>query len=195
MSGADLAQCRRLGRDGGLAACLGAVLDGLDPAAAGLQGLAAVPSAALPANSRTVPHRLAAGEGISLLRAGRVGAGRGLTGRRAAALAAVRIGVLERMLDLAVSHLSGRTFGASPIIEQQLVLGAVADVAAQIEALAAAPAGDDLAPAAAWARHERLTAAGWTVLQLFGACGYVADHPARSLHVSTLVADVWIGRG
>ena len=189
-----LGRCRELGRDRGLAAGLGAVLDGLDPAAAGIQGLVAVPSADLPMHARTVPHRLAAREGVSLLRFPRSGSGPGLTGQRALALAAVRIGVLTRMLALAAEHLAGRTFGGSPIIGQQLVAGALADVAAEIEALSAAPGAAAATPAAAWARHERLTAAGWTVIQMFAAAGYVTDHPARSLHVSTLVADVWIGR-
>lgn len=201
MTRADIDIYRYLGRDHGLAVGLAAVLDGLDPATAGHRGLAAVPSVGRPAGGKLVPHRLAAREGISLLWfAGHAAAepgcdsGSGLTGRRALALAAVRIGLLCRMLDLAVEHLSTRTFGGSPIIGQQLVAGAIADVVTEIEALSAAPVDDRISPAAAWARHERLTAAGWTVSQMFAAAGFIADHPARALHVSALVADVWVGR-
>ncbi|MBX7266516.1 hypothetical protein KIF24_11045 [Micromonospora sp. Llam7] len=115
----------------------------------------------------------------------------------------MRIGVLTSLLHLAVERLAGRTFRGVPLIEQQLVVGAVADVVTELELSAAAlddtrdgHDGGDTAPpvevAACW--HERLTEAGWTVARLLGAEGYLATHPARSLYVSTLVADVWVPR-
>jgi len=116
-------------------------------------------------------------------------AGAGLVGRRAAALAEVRLAVLRQMLELAIARLAGRSFAGVPLIEQQLVIGALADVVTGAEL--ASSLSDD-APAAA--RHEWLTEAGWTVTKFFGAEGYIADHPVRSLYVSTLVADVWIAR-
>lgn len=194
MNEPDLDECRELGREHGLEAGLAAVLDGLDPETVGHRGLVAVPSADRPAHARPVPNHLATLEGISLLRYPGPASGSGLTGRRLLALAAVRIGVLGRMLALAADHLAARTFGGSPIIGQQLVVGALADVVTELEALSAAPTDDAITPAAGWARHERLTASGWSVLQMFAAAGYIADHPARALHVSTLVADVWISR-
>jgi len=194
VNGPDLDECRELGREHGLAAGLAAVLDGLDPEIVGHRGLVAVPSADRPAHAHPVPNHLAALEGISLLRYPGSASGSGLTGCWLLALAAVRIGVLGRMLALAADHLSARTFGGSPIIGQQLVVGAIADVVTDLETLSAAPPDDAITPEAGWARHERLTASGWSVLQMFAAAGYIADHPARALHVSTLVADVWIGR-
>ncbi|MFD1046228.1 acyl-CoA dehydrogenase family protein, partial [Kibdelosporangium lantanae] len=96
---------------------------------------------------------------------------------------------LARMLDLAVERLSGRTFAGVPLIDQQLVAGAVADVVTDLELLRAAHYEKSAADL-----HERVTEAGWTVTRMFGAEGYVADHPVRALYVSALVADIWIPR-
>ena len=30
------------------------------------------------------------------------------------------------------------------------------------------------------------------VIKLFGAAGFIADHPARALYVSALVASTWV---
>jgi hypothetical protein len=186
---------RDLGRDHGLAAGLAAVLDGLDPALAAAHRLAVLPVADLPDGAHPVPNDLAAREGLAVvrLRATDAPMGAGLTGHRVDALAAVRVGVLARMLDLAVERLAGRRFDGVPLIEQQVVRGAVADVVTGIELATATRV--ELAPAAVWAaQHEHLTELGWTVTRFFGAEGYIADHPARSLYVSALVADVWIAR-
>ncbi len=192
-----------LGRDHGLAAGLAAVLDGLDPAASAPNRLAVLPAtASLPGGALVLANALAAREGLAVVRfpAGRAGAGltgaacaRGLTGQRAAALAAVRLGLLTRMLDQAVARLASRRSGGIALIDRQLVAGTVADVAAGIE-LSAALRLDEAPAEVAAAQHDRLTDAGWAVTRLFGAEGYIADHPARSLYVSALVADVWVAR-
>ncbi|MDG4830661.1 acyl-CoA dehydrogenase family protein [Solwaraspora sp. WMMD1047] len=205
-----LAGYRDLGRDHGLAAGLAAVLDGLDPVVVAPQRVAVLPADELPAGAQVLPHPLAARDGLALVRfpaaAGRDRtSGTGLRGRPALALAAVRIGVLSGLLHLAVQRLAGRAFRGVPLIDQQLVVGAVADVVAELEFSAAAlddsagPSageGGDPRPsvevAAGW--HERLTEAGWNVSRLLGAEGYLATHPARSLFVSALVADVWLPR-
>ncbi len=194
---------RDLGRHHGLAAGLAAVLDGLDPAGSAPNRLAVLPATvSLPGGARVLPHALAAREGLAVVRfpagcagAGRAGAGRarGLTGQRAAALAAVRLGLLTRMLDQAVTRLAGRRSGGIALIDQQLVAGTVADVAAGIE-LSAALRLDEAPAEVAAAQHERLTDAGWAVTRLFGAEGYLADHPVRSLYVSAMIADVWVAR-
>jgi Acyl-CoA dehydrogenase, C-terminal domain len=171
-----------------LAPGLADVLAGLDIVATAPGGVAVVPLSQVPDGAQVVPNDLAAREGLALVRI--PGAdGPGLVGRRAAALAEVRLAVLRQMLELAVARLAGRSFAGVPLIEQQLVIGALADVVTGAE-LASSLADD--APAVA--RHEWLTEAGWTVTKFFGAEGYIADHPVRSLYVSTLVADVWIAR-
>jgi hypothetical protein len=171
-----------------LALGLADVLGGLDIAATAPRGVAVLPVADVPDGAEVVSNPLAAREGLALVRI--PGAdGPGLVGRRAAALAEVRLTVLAQMLELAVDRLAGRSFAGVPLIEQQLVVGALADVVTGVE-LASSLADD--APVAA--RHEWLTEAGWTVTKFFGAEGYIADHPVRSLYVSTLVADVWIAR-
>jgi len=164
------------------------VLAGLDIAATAPRGVAVLPVAEVPYGAQIVPNNLAAREGLALVRIPDAD-GPGLVGARAAALAEVRLTVLRQMLELAVARLAGRSFAGVPLIDQQLVTGALADVVTGVE-LASSLADD--APAAA--RHEWLTEAGWTVTKFFGAEGYIADHPVRSLYVSTLVADVWIAR-
>jgi hypothetical protein len=189
---------RDLGQSLDLAAGLAAVLDGLDPEAVAPEGLAVLPTVGLPAGACVLPHALAARDGLSVVRfprrPGGAGYGRGLTGSRAAALAAVRLGVLSRMLDMAVWRLAGRRFGGVLLIDKQLVIGAVADVVTDLELSAAASVDDDTAAEIAAAQHERLTEVGWMVARFFGAEGYIADHPVRALYVSTLIADVWVPR-
>ncbi|GAA2742136.1 acyl-CoA dehydrogenase family protein [Kitasatospora cinereorecta] len=204
------ADLRELGRSGGLAAGLTAVLDGLDPAATAPAGVALLPVALLPgsrspaAAAVPVPHPFAAFEGLALVRFPHSARGPGLTGGRAAALASVRIGLLSHLLDLAVDRLKERRFGGVPLIDHQLVSAAVADAVIEIElavagvsagASAGAAAGsvaDDGSAGSVRARHERLTGAGWTVTRLFGAAGYLTDHPVRALHLSALAADLWL---
>ncbi|MET9401089.1 acyl-CoA dehydrogenase family protein [Kitasatospora sp. NPDC002965] len=204
----DLARYRDLGREGGLAAGLAAVLEGVDAAATAPGGVAVLP-AVLPAGTdgpggtEVLPHPFAALDGLALVRfaADTPGAapGPGLTGRTAAALTAVRIGVLSGLLDAAVERLSARRFGGVPLIDHQFVGGSLADVATEAElawsgAVREAAADQDAPAGAVWARHERLTEAGWAATRLFGAEGYLTDHPARSLHLSALTADLWLAR-
>ncbi|MFG2041332.1 hypothetical protein [Dactylosporangium sp. NPDC048998] len=177
---------------GCIAAGLAAVLHGVDIAAAARSGVAVLPAGELPAAVAVRPHPLASLEGLALVRFPVDLGGAGLVGRAAGALAELRHGVLARLLELAVDRLRGRRFGGVPLIDQQLVRGAVADVAAVL-ATTASPLPPDASAGVVADRHERLTTAGWTVIRFFGAEGYLTDHPARALHVSTLVADVWIG--
>ena len=193
-SGNELLRCRDLGREGGLAVGLAAVLEDLDPAAEA-PGAAVLPIAALDAAGsavEVVAHPFAALEGLAVVRFARTGSGPGLTGRHAARLAAVRVGVLSHLLDAAVERLSGRRFGGVPLIEHQLVGAAVADVVTETEMVTAAP--DGLSVEAAWDQHERLTEAGWTTTRLFGAEGYTTDCPVRALYLSALTADLWLAR-
>ena len=137
-------------------------------------------------------------DGLMLVRfphpAGASGQDRGLTGPRAAALAALRIGLLSGLLDTAAHRLAGRTFAGTRLIDQQLVVGAVADVLTELDLAAAARLDAGPAAEVAAAQHERLTEAGWTVARFFGAEGYLAGHPVRSLYLSALAADVWLPR-
>jgi hypothetical protein len=194
----DLACLHELGRGLDLAAGLAAVLDGLDPRTAAPDGVALLPVSTPVPDARILPHPFAARDGLMLVRfphsSGASGQGRGLTGPRAAALAAVRVGLLDGLLDAAAHRLAGRTFAGTRLIDQQLVVGAVADVLTELDLAAAARLDADTAAEVAAAQHERLTEAGWTVARFFGAEGYLADHPVRSLYLSALAADVWLPR-
>lgn len=183
---------RRVGRDRGLAAGLAAVLTGLDPHTVAPRGRAVLPLSAVPGEARVVPHVFAGREGLALVRWAAPGPGRGLPPGRAAALAAVRCGVLEGLLDAAVTRMAARSFAGVPLTDLQLVQGSTADVVTVLHTAAAA--GPDAPAEAVAALHEQLTDAGWAVARFFGAEGYLATHPARVLHLSALTADVWVPR-
>jgi hypothetical protein len=147
-------------------------------------------------------HPAAAAEDLELLRiAGPVQVARSVHVSRspepayALPLVAVRLGVTRRMLGLAAAHLGGRRSEGAPLTARQLVQAAIADVATAIEAChhGLRVAGTDPAAAtaaAAW-MHTRLDRADRTVSEMFGAAGYLRDHPVRSLHVVALVREVW----
>ena len=105
----------------------------------------------------------------------------------------MRIGTVRRLLDEAVAYLSERTVGDEPLIRKQLITGTVGDVAAELE-MSRAYVSVPLAPDALADLHSKLDELGWQVAQLFGAAGYIADHPVRALYVSALCANTWIGR-
>jgi hypothetical protein len=189
-----MAECERTGRLQGLSAGLAVAL--ADPAVLGAAPgrYAAVPAALAPDGAAVLRHRLADHEGVVFLPTpggGRVDAcAAARTGRL---LAAVRLGDLRRTLDAAVEHLSHREAGGEPLIRKQLITGTVADVMAGVEFVRAfASASGE--PAAVADVHDRLDDLGWQVVTLFGAAGYLADHPARALYVSALVANAWVDR-
>lgn len=191
----DAQRLHALAHREGLAAGLSAVLEAVPVREAAPGGVAAVP-AHLPLEGETVPNRLAALEGIRLVRLPG-GAGRGLTGLPAARLAAVRAGVLGRLLEQAVRRLTRRTFDGTPLIGFQLVTGEIADLVTELEVLrlATAAAEEREVPAAVVADwHATVGELGWSVAKFFGAEGYIEDHPVRVVHVSDLVANVCLAQ-
>jgi hypothetical protein len=204
----DLEALAVLGSRQGLAAGLGAVLASLDVPSAAPAGFAAVPAGLARAGAGwagavVVPHGIAEAEHVTVLRLPSAsgspswaGSGPGLVGERSAALAAVRLGVLTAMLGQAVRHLAGRTAAGTPLIDKQLVSGAVANLVAEAEEVRAElessvrEPGRESAPLAD--AHDRLSGLGWQLTALFGASGYLRDHPVRSLYVSETVANIWI---
>jgi len=196
---AGLRDCERIARGEGLAAGLGAALDG-----AGLTGevatavapgrYAAVPAGYAPAGLPVCGHSIADLEGIAFVQCAAVRPpGPAALAEFARLLAAVRLGLLRRLLDMAVAHLSERTSGDEPLIRKQLITGTIADVMAGIE-LARVTADCHLDHDARADLHSRLDDLGWEVTKLFGAAGYITDHPVRALYVSALVASAWIDR-
>lgn len=107
-----------------------------------------------------------------------------------AALLAVRAGVGRRLLGRAIDELSGRTSDGIPLTERQLVRAEVAEIAITLEAvetvLAGHPAGIETEP---W--HGDLDRSDEALARLFGAGGYVDDHPARALRLVGLLRDVY----
>jgi len=177
----------------GLAAGLRAVLDPARPVPGTRCGYTLVP-AGCPADGTVLPHPLAAGEDLELVRLTEPS---GPDPEYALPLAAVRLGLLHRMLDAAVAHLASRQSDGAPLTGRQLVQASIADLATTLEtgrhALEtgrhALSAGGD--GTAGWL-HARLDEADESVATLFGAAGYVRTHPVRCLHVAALVRDAWL---
>jgi hypothetical protein len=97
-------------------------------------------------------------------------------------------------LDAALGHLTERTSKGAPLLEHELVRGAIADVAL---ALSEAESLLDLPPTAArrWRVHLRLVSAGRTLLKLFGAAGFLADGPGGVLYLAELTGNVYLHPG
>jgi hypothetical protein len=189
-----IVECEQIARDEGLAAGLSAALAGTEVGSAAPGRYAAVPARDVPAGAAVHAHSLADREDIAFVECpGERPAGTlGLVevGRL---IAAVRLGVVRRLLDEAVEHLSGRVVGDEPLVRKQLIVGAIADIIAEVELLRAY-ANSQQDPDALADLHTKLDDLGWQVLQLFGAAGYIADHPGRALYVSALVANTWVDR-
>jgi hypothetical protein len=185
----DLIECERVGYADGLAAGLARALAGVDVAAVAPGRFAAVPSnSGWPATGLT-RHSLADADGIVFVRCP---GGSGDPMPVVLRLAAVRIGVTRRLVDLAAAHLSDRVSGGEPLIRKQLVTGAIADAVTMIETLRRYLRSTTTVSLADL--HDQISALDWSVAMLFGASGYIADHPVRSLYVSALVANTWLGQ-
>jgi hypothetical protein len=210
-----LLDCERAGWDCLAAGLTAALAGGPVPVVAGWAAVAAdqlstvsewriggrdLPARAVRAIRR--PHRLPDAEGIAILRVSAAAPATGAAGAGPAAgfglrLAAARLGTTRRMLEHAVAHLGGRVSGNAPLLQRQLLQGMVADAAAAVElsrvdiaAQTARPGGP--APAAVDGLHTRIGAVDWLVISMFGASGFVADHPVRCLYVSELLRNLLV---
>ncbi len=171
-------------RSAGLAAGLRVVVDSIETVPTSVQGRTFLPSGygkRLDAEVLAFPP--AALEGLELVRVPPVVPA---SDEPALLLAAVRIGVSRTLLDLAVDHLTARTSDGDPLTSKQLVQAAIADCATSLElcwdgVLAGAPG-----------THARLDRVGWTLASLFGAAGYLTDHPARCLYLAELLGACWV---
>lgn len=187
----SISECERIAHAQGLAAGLGAALGGVDAdAAPGL--VAALPAARVAPGAAVIPHRMADLEGISFVRpSARAGLSTEERVALAARLGAVRLGMVRSLVERAVGHLSGRVIGGEPTIRKQLVLGTVADLLTETEAIRRLLTVAGSVSTAVADAHERLTVLGWEAAKLFGASGYLVDGPARGVYVSRLVANCW----
>lgn len=148
-----------------------------------------------------LPHPLAATERLELVRLSAPSANHRPTDAAtdhvvalaAVLLAAVRIGLVARMTRLAVAHLSSRESEGRPLIERQLLHGAIADAVAALELCRHTLARHTYASIGAINdAHAQLSQVGWSVTTLFGGSGYLREHPVRSLYVAELVHDAWV---
>ena len=196
----EVDDCELAGYTTGLSAGLAVVLadlDDADLAAATPGGFAAVPAERARDGATVVEHRLAAQEGVAILD---VRLPAGLVRLRYAGdrpevvglrLAAVRIGLVRKVLDHALAH----AVEPMSLVRYRLTLRAITEVVTAVEAVRRQLAGMAGHPsrAAVAAVHARLTELDWRVARLFWPDGYRHDHPVRVLFVAELVASTWVG--
>ncbi|MFC4147660.1 hypothetical protein ACFO0M_15495 [Micromonospora mangrovi] len=105
-------------------------------------------------------------------------------------IAWIRLGLAERLLTAAVTHLRGRAVGGVTTLNLPMVRAMVADTAAGIaEARALLDTVDD--GTGLRRAHLALDEAGRCCLHLFGASGFLAGGPGGEVRVSELLADTY----
>ncbi|MFF4399823.1 hypothetical protein [Streptomyces sp. NPDC001480] len=114
------------------------------------------------------------------------------------ALAWLRLGMSEQLREVCLAHLAGRQVDGSPLLMQQMVKGALADVL--IEHLEIEGVLDELMAGAldevAVARlQEQITRADRALLRLLGAHGFTLEGPGAAAYASEVLADVYGGEG
>ncbi|MGB2570920.1 acyl-CoA dehydrogenase family protein [Micromonospora citrea] len=190
VTGHDWRRCRQVARTGTVADALRQIRPG--PAWRGRYAVVA----AGPDEPAAVTDPLLAAEGLVVVR--RPGGTEPPVPAAAArevalAMAWLRLGLSERLLDDCLAYLDGRTTGGEPLIGQQLVRGELAEI--RMDHLEVAAVLDDATPSNAHVLdvHRRITGADRALLRLLGASGFVADGPGRVAYVSELLADVYAG--
>jgi hypothetical protein len=192
--------CEHTAYTAGLAAGLAvalADLDDVDLAAVAPGGFAAVPAHRVREGATVVEHRLAAREGVAVLdlrlpaglvRLRYTGDRPGTVGVR---LAAVRVGLLRKVLD----HALGHAVRPMSLVRYRLTLRAITEAVTEVEAVRRRLAGMAWRPSRASVAevHARLTWLDWRVARLFWPDGYRHDHPVRVLFVAELAASTWVG--
>lgn len=183
----DLDDCELAGYASGLSAGLAKALADLDDAdlvAAARGGFAAVPLGRVRDGATVVEHRLAAAEGVAILDL-RLPAGLVLlrhAGDRPEVvglrLAAVRIGVVRRLLDH-VPVSGPRTTRATAVLE---------GARHRLAGMARYPSRTAVADV-----HARLDRLDGELARMFSPDAHRAEHPMRALFVAGLVANTWAG--
>ena len=115
--------------------------------------------------------------------------------RWALALAWLRLGLAQSLLSTCLGYLRARTVAGTPLVNQQLVKGTLADAVVEhsiVETVLAGADPDGLSGRALTDLHHQLTAADRMLLRLLGASGFVAAGPATVSYVSELFADVYV---
>jgi hypothetical protein len=114
----------------------------------------------------------------------------------AKALAGLRLGLSQWLLDEALEFLGARETNGAPLLSRDLVKGDVADVLldhADIRSRLESVDPDGTDWAANVEVHQLITQADRRVLRLFGARGFVEGGPGTTAYVSELLADAYVG--
>jgi hypothetical protein len=103
--------------------------------------------------------------------------------------------LLRRALAHTIAHLDSRFSEGTSLLARPQIQADLADVAIEIresELPAMGPARPDRIR---WAEHQRLTAAGRTLLRLLGASSMLAGGPGGDLYLMELLGNAWLHPG
>ncbi|MBW6436420.1 hypothetical protein KZ829_22015 [Actinoplanes hulinensis] len=110
-----------------------------------------------------------------------------------AALAELRLGLSEALLDTTMAHLGDRRSGDTVLLLQQMIKGALADAVTEQLEVRVALTGTPPPPDMLAGLHRQITMTDRMLLRLLGASGFTADGPGLTVNASELLADAWIG--
>lgn len=109
----------------------------------------------------------------------------------------LRFGLSERLRETCLTRLAQRRAGDTPLLQQQMVKGQLADIAiGHLEIGTTLASLDSGAPDLATVLdvNRRITGVDTDLLNLLGAAGYLSDGPGQAAYVSELITDLYLPR-
>jgi hypothetical protein len=109
----------------------------------------------------------------------------------------LRFGLSVRLREACLTRLAQRRAGDTPLLQQQMVKGQLADIAiGHLETGTTLAAFDDGASDLATMLdvNHRITGIDTDLLNLLGAAGYLSDGPGQAAYVSELITDLYLPR-
>ncbi|MEU0119342.1 hypothetical protein ABZ137_38105 [Streptomyces bobili] len=106
-------------------------------------------------------------------------------------LLGLRLGLSERLRDAVIAQLRPRLFGGTPLLQHQLLRGALADVTIEHLEIYGMLTETQPGPVHLGELHRRIGRADRTLLRSFGAAGFLATGPGAPAYVSELLGDLY----
>jgi hypothetical protein len=103
--------------------------------------------------------------------------------------------LLRRGLAHAMAHLDQRFSEGTSLLARPQLQADLADVAMELRESELPDSGAGDPDRLRWARHQRLTIAGRTLLRLLGASSMLIDGPGGDLFLMELLGNAWLHPG
>ncbi|OPG03919.1 hypothetical protein B1R27_26945 [Streptomyces sp. GKU 895] len=106
-------------------------------------------------------------------------------------LLGLRLGLSERLRNAVIAQLRPRLFGGTPLLQHQLLRGALADVTIEHLEIHGMLTQTQPGPVHLGDLHRRIGRADRMLLRSFGAAGFLATGPGAPAYVSELLGDLY----